>query len=287
MKVSGNTQIYGIFGHPVEHSLSPIMHNAAFEAIGMQAVYIPFAVKPEDLGKATMALRAMNVQGVNVTIPHKGAVIEFLDDLDISAKQVGAVNTIVRRGPKLVGYNTDADGFAQSLKKDGHFDAEGKRAVLLGAGGAGSAAALALAKTGVRRLVIANRNKARAEVLAKRVRKYFDRETVAVGLDETRALYWLIRESDLLVNATSVGLSNDEKLKINPNSLHEKLFVYDMIYRETPLLKQARRKGLKVSDGMGMLVSQGAMSFELFTGKRAPFRVMKNAVDHAMKYMKK
>src|SRR5262245_53890994 len=120
MKVFGNTEIFGIMGYPVEHSLSPIMHNAAFEALGIHGAYLPFRVKPEDLGKATMGLRALNIIGVNVTVPHKGAVIEFLDELDASAKQVGAVNTIVQKDRKLYGYNTDGPGFLLSLRKDGH-----------------------------------------------------------------------------------------------------------------------------------------------------------------------
>ena len=286
MKVSGNTQIFGIMGCPIEHTLSPVMHNAAFEALGLPAVYVPFLVKPEDLGKATMALRALNVSAVNVTLPHKGAIIEFLDDLDPIAKQVGAVNTIIQRNRKLYGYNTDVPGFTLSLQKDGHMAPEGKKAVLLGAGGAASAVAIALAQAGVRRLVIANRSKNRAEVLAKRVKKFFDRETLAVALDEARALYWLIRESDLLVNATSVGLEKKDRLKLNPNSLHPKLFVFDLVYNETALLKMARRRGCKTLDGVGMLVSQGARSFELFTQKRAPFRVMKDAVEQAIQYRK-
>jgi shikimate dehydrogenase len=286
MKVSGNTQLFGIMGNPVEHSLSPAMHNAAFEALGIPAVYVPFSVKKEDLGKATMALRALNISGVNVTIPHKGAVIEFLDELDTSAKQIGAVNTIVQKNGKLHGYNTDGSGFMLSLRKDGHFDPAGKKAVILGAGGAAAAVAMSLAGAGIRRLVIANRNKSRAEVLAKRVQKHSDRETLPVALDEARALYWLIRESDLLVNATAVGLVANERPNINPNSLHPKLFVYDLVYRETALLKGAKRRGLKTLDGLGMLVSQGARSFELFTGKRAPFRVMKTAVEQALKFQK-
>ena len=286
MKVFGNTQVFGIMGSPIEHSMSPVMHNAAFEALGIQAVYVPFSVKPEDLGKATMSLRALNVSGVNVTLPHKGAVTEFIDEIDAGAKRIGAVNTIVHRNRKLYGYNTDGPGFLLSLHKDGHFDPSGKKIVLLGAGGAASAVALSLAEAGVRRLVIANRNKTRAEVLAKRVRKYFDRETLPVAMDETRALYWLIRESDMLINATSVGLGAAERLGINPNSLHPKLFVFDLVYRETALLKMAKRKGLKTLDGLGMLVSQGARSFELFTGKRAPFRVMRNAVENVLKSAK-
>jgi shikimate dehydrogenase len=213
-------------------------------------------------------------------------VIEFLDELDPSAKQIGAVNTIVQRNGKLYGHNTDGAGFMLSLRKDGHFDPAGKRAVIIGSGGAAAAAALALAEAGVRRLVIVNRNKTRAEVLAKRVKKHFERETLALALDEARALYWHIKESDLLVNATSVGMKPTDRLGLNPNSLHPKLFVYDLVYRETHLLKTARRKGLKALDGLGMLVSQGARSFELFTGKRAPFRVMKNAVDQALKFSK-
>ncbi len=286
MKVFGNTQVFGIIGHPVEHSLSPIMHNAAFEALGIHAVYVPLTVKPEDLGKATLSMRAMGITGMNVTVPHKGAVMEFLDELHTSAKQAGAVNTIICRGGKLHGYNTDGPGFLLSLRKDGHFDPAGKKVVLLGAGGAASAVAVALAAAGVRRLVIANRDKSRAEILAKRVQRHTDRETLPVALDESRALYWLIRESDLLVNATSVGLKGTERVGINPNSLHPKLFVCDLVYRDTALLAMARRRGLKHMDGVGMLVSQGARSFEIFTGKRAPFRVMRNAVEQAMKFLK-
>ncbi len=284
MKVSGNTQIFGIMGCPIEHTKSPLMHNAAFEALGMQAVYAPFLVRPEDLGKATLALRALNISGVNVTVPHKGAVIEFLDELDPIAKQIGAVNTIVQRNRKLYGYNTDGPGFKLSLHKDAHFDPAGKKVVILGAGGAAAAVAMTLAAAGVRRVVIANRDKRRAEVLCKRVQKFFDRESLPVALDEGRALYWLIRESDMLVNATSVGLNPKDRLNLNPNALHSKLFVYDVVSQETALVKLARKKGLKALDGVGMLVSQGALSFEIFTGKRAPFRVMKGAVEQAMKF---
>src|SRR3954471_20204901 len=265
MKVFGHSQLFGIMGCPVEHSISPIMHNAGYEALGLQAVYVPFSVKPEDLGKATLALRALNVSGVNVTIPHKGAVIEFLDELDASAKQIGAVNTIVQRNKKLYGYNTDGPGFMLSLHKDAHFDPAGKKIVILGAGGAAAAVAMSLAGAGVRRLVIANRDKRRAEVLAKRVQKFFDREALPVALDEGRALYWLIRESDMLVNATSIGLNPKDHLPINPNSLHSKLLVFDVVSQETALVKLARKKGLKALDGIGMLVSQGALSFEIFT----------------------
>jgi shikimate dehydrogenase len=135
-------------------------------------------------------------------------------------------------------------------------------------------------------LVIANRTKHRAEVLAKRVVRHFDRETLPVALDETRALYWLIRESDLLINATSIGLKGNDRPNISPNSLHGKLFVYDLIYKETALVKMAKRRGLRTLDGLGMLVSQGARSFEIFTGKRAPFRVMKTAAEQALKFIK-
>jgi shikimate dehydrogenase len=286
MKVSGDTQIYGIIGCPIEHTKSPLMQNAAFEALGMHAVYVPFLVRPEDLGKAVLSLRSLNVSGVNVTVPHKGAVIEFLDELDPVAKQIGAVNTIVQKNKKLYGYNTDGPGFMLSLRKDAHFDPAGKKAVVLGAGGAAAAVAMSLAGAGIRRLVIANRDKRRAEVLSKRVQKFFDRECLPVAMDEVRALYWLIRESDLLVNATSIGLNPKDSLNLNPNSFHSKLFVYDVVSQETALIKLARKKGLKCIDGVGMLVSQGARSFEIFTGRRAPFRVMKTAVEQAIKYHK-
>src|SRR3954465_3355000 len=163
MKSSGETQNFSIIGCPIKNTKSPMMQNAAFEALGSHAVYVPFPVRPEDLGKATLALRALNVSGVNVTVPHKGAVIEFLDELDPVAKQIGAVNTIVQRNRKLYGYNTDGPGFMLSLRKDAHFDPTGKKVVVIGAGGVASAVALSLAGAGVRRLVIANRDKRRAE----------------------------------------------------------------------------------------------------------------------------
>jgi shikimate dehydrogenase len=287
MKVSGATHIFGIMGFPIEHTLSPVMQNAALEALGISALYVPFNVRPEDLGKATLALRALNIYGVNVTIPHKGAVIEFLDELDPVAKHIGAVNTVIQRNRKLYGFNTDGPGFMLSLHKDAHFDPAGKKVVILGAGGVASAVAMSLAGAGVRRLVIANRDKRRAEVLTKRVQKFFDRETLPVALDERRALYWLIRESDMLVNASAVGLNPGDRLNLNPSSFHSKLFVFDLVYHTvTHLLKMARKRGLKTLDGVGMLVSQGARSFELFTDKRAPFRVMRNAVEQALKFHK-
>lgn len=283
MKVMGTTRLAGIMGYPVEHTLSPVMHNAAYEALGLEMVYAPLLVKQEDLGKAVQGLRAFNFVGVNVTIPHKGAIMEFLDELDTTAREVGAVNTVVKRNGKLVGYNTDGAGFLLSLRKDGRFEPENKKVVLVGAGGAAAAIALSLAEAGVRRLVIANRTKARAEILAKRVRRFYQRDVLPMVLDDSRALFWQIREADLLINATSVGMKPGEHLKVNAHALHKKLFVHDIIYWETPLLKTARRRGAPAIDGLGMLVSQGARSFELLTGKRAPFRVMKTAVEQALK----
>ncbi|MBI3291998.1 MAG: shikimate dehydrogenase, partial [Elusimicrobia bacterium] len=159
MEIHGSTQLTGIIGNPVTHTLSPAMHNAAYQFLELPWVYVPFLVKPADLAKAVIGLQAVNVVGVNVTLPHKEAVLEFVDVLDPLAKQIGAVNTIHFHNGKRYGYNTDAVGFLESLTREGRFNPRGKKVVLLGAGGAARAVAAALAQAGMRRLVVVNRNK--------------------------------------------------------------------------------------------------------------------------------
>jgi len=264
MKVSGETKIIGIFGYPVTHSLSPLFQNAAFEALGLNFVYLPFLVKPEDLKGAVESIKFLNMVGVNVTIPHKKKVLVYLDELSSEAKMMGAVNTICYRDDKLIGYNTDGKGFISSLTKEGKFNPQGKRALILGAGGAAWAISFALIEAGVKRLSIANRTIKKAEILLERLKEF-------------------LNEVDLLINATSVGMHPEDSLLINPKLLAPHTFVYDVVYnKKTKLLKAAEDRNLPCLGGLGML-NQGAYSFEIWTHKKAPLKEMKEVLKEQEK----
>ena len=278
MDINGRTKIVGIIGSPVEHTLSPVMHNAAFEKLGMNWVYMPFLVHTQNLAKALMGMRALGLVGLNVTLPHKESVIEFLDEIDEYAKKIGAVNTILNKDGKLYGYNTDCQGFLDILDKHGNFNPQRKNAVLIGAGGAGRSLAVGLAKKGIKKIIIFDVVKRKAEILSEKIRKEFGCATSSFEIGETRSLFWAISESDILLNATPVGMNKNEKLPISPRCLHKNLFVFDVIYRDTGLIKMARRKKLRCLNGLGMLVNQAARSFSIWTGKKAPVDIMTKAV---------
>lgn len=281
--IHGGTQLTGIIGDPIGHTLSPAIHNAAFQSLHLPWVYVPFRVKPADLAHAILGLQALNVVGMNVTRPHKEAVLQFVDVLDPLAQQIGAVNTIHLHHGRRYGYNTDAAGFLESLRREGRFNPRGKKAVLLGAGGAARAVASALVQAGVRRLVVVNRDKDRAGLLVRQLRRAFEREVTGIGLDETRAVYGTIREAELLINATSMGMNPRDPALVNPMWLHEGLLVYDLVCRDTPLLQAARKREAKALSGVGMLLHQGAKAFEIWTRKPAPLQVMREALVAAMK----
>ncbi|MFH1259039.1 MAG: shikimate dehydrogenase [Elusimicrobiota bacterium] len=278
LRIDGHTRLVGIFGYPVEHTLSPVLQNAAFAARNLNFVYLPYLVKPEHLFRAVSSIRALNMVGVNVTIPHKEAVVEFLDELHASAKIVGAVNTIHYRNNKLTGYNTDGKGFLDSLIHEGKFSPSGKKAVLLGSGGVARALAAVLAEQGIKKLTIANRTPKKAEILASRLKRFFSIPITVTGLNSAD-LNSAIEEADILLNATSVGMSLPEKILIHSRALHRRLFVYDVVYQDTPLLRAAKKIGAKTLNGMGMLIYQGAESFEIWTGKKAPLEAMRQALE--------
>lgn len=281
MKIKGSTKITGLIGYPVEHTLSPAMHNAAFARLGLDFVYVPFSVTPSLLGDAVGSLKALNVRGFNVTIPHKENVIRYLDAIVSDAKLTGAVNTVHNAGGKLTGYNTDTQGFILSLTRDARVNVEGKRVLLVGAGGIGRAIGIKLASMGIKRLVITDEKINKARILVdsiKKKAKNIDIRPVRSAAEED------VRESDILINATPVGMKKGEPCVISPRWLHSSLFVFDVVYnRKTELLKEAERRGLKVMGGLGMLVYQGALSFEIWTGEKAPLETMKKAVESIMK----
>ncbi|MFC1861669.1 shikimate dehydrogenase [Chloroflexota bacterium] len=283
--VSGKTNICGIIGDPVEHTMSPVMHNAAFREMGIDYLYLPFRVKKEELDKAIEGMRALNIKGLNVTIPHKVAVLRFLDKLDHLAEQIGAVNTIVNDNGVLIGYNTDASGFIQALLEKG-IEPRSKNVVILGAGGASRAISFSLADKGVN-LVILNRSLELdwAEELAGRISQTFSKEVAALELNREN-LARALEKANILVNATSVGMSpNTDATPVTPDLLRPNLIVVDIIYNpiKTRLLREAEAIGAKAINGVDMLIWQGAIAFEKWTGCKAPVKLMKEEIIRILK----
>jgi len=275
--ISGKTQVCGIIGDPIGHSMSPAIHNAAFAKMGIDYMYVPFRVRQEELGKAIEGVRALNIRGLNVTIPHKVAVIPFLDELDPLAERIGAVNTIVNDDGVLTGYNTDATGSLQTLLERG-VEPRGKNTVILGAGGVSRAVSFILAERGAH-LVILNRRLELdwAEELASRISQVFKQEVEALELNKEN-LAKVLDKADIVVNATSVGMSpNIDETPVSPDLLKPSLIVFDIVYNpiKTRLLREAEAAGAKTISGVDMLVWQGALAFELWTGLKAPVKLMR------------
>lgn len=287
--ISGKTRVCGILGDPVEHSFSPAMHNAAFRAAGLDYVYVPFPVKPADLGRAVEAVRALGLAGVNVTIPHKEAVLPLLDELSNEAGLIGAVNTIVNRGGRLLGDNTDGRGFLRSLRESAGCDPAGRTALVLGAGGAARAVAVQLALAGAARLLLANRSRARSAELALFIKEKTGTEAEIIGwpAGEGETLPGeILQSADLVVQATSLGMS--PAIATAPplpfGQFRPGQFACDLVYNpaETRFLREAARAGAAVVDGLGMLLYQGALAFELWTGAAAPVEVMRKALEEVL-----
>ena len=283
--ISAKTRICGLIGDPVEHSVSPVMHNAAFSSLGLDYIYLPFRVEKGQLAKAIDGVRALNIGGLNVTIPHKVAVIPFLDGLETLAERIGAVNTIVNDNGHLKGYNTDASGFVKALLERG-IEPRGKKMVILGAGGASRAISLTLAERDAD-LVILNRQLEIdwAVELASSISRFLGKEVKALELNEQN-LSAVLEDADILVNATSVGMSpNSDETPVPAKLLKAGLVVFDIVYNpiKTRLLTEAEVAGAETIDGLDMLVWQGALAFEMWTGVKAPVGVMKAEAIKALK----
>lgn len=283
MKINGNTKVVGLFGYPVNHSLSPLFQNAAFAELGLNFVYIPFLVHPKDLSRAVEAIKALNLAGVNVTVPHKEKIVPYLDEVSPEVEKIIAVNTVVNQKGKLVGYNTDGQGFISSLRQRG-FNLRGKRVLLLGAGGAALSIGFSLLREKVGEIVLINRTYNRAIDLSNRLKKIFPNSSLRVIKFEDRNFFAGREDIDLLVNATSVGMRAGDPLLINLKGFSCKIFIYDIVYnRPTELLKEAKKRNLPHLNGLGMLIFQGALSFELWTGRKAPLNKMREAVEKEVK----
>jgi shikimate dehydrogenase len=285
MNIDGTTRIYGLFGYPVKHTLSPCMHNAAFAATGLNAVYLPFEVKPQEIKLGIKAVKALGISGINITIPHKEKCIPFLDGLSDEAKAIGAVNTIVNRKGKLIGYNTDGTGFMTALNINLHFAPKGKSVFILGAGGAAKAVATVLAMGGVKKIILCDVVRSRAVQLVRQLKGDFKKLQAKVwNFPLPVSKLKLPLDIDLLVNATPVGMKYRDPLLVAPGSLREGLTIFDLVYNhpETKLVSLARAKGLKADTGLGMLLFQGAIAFSLWTQKKAPLEIMRKALLKAM-----
>jgi len=269
MEISGNTNVIAIFGHPVSHSLSPAMHNAAFRKMGLDFCYIALDVHPLDLRVAVEGVRAMNIAGLNITVPHKEAIMPMLDKVDPEASFIGAVNTIVNLNGKLVGYNTDGRGFMRSLQEES-IGVEGQKVLIVGAGGAARAVSWYLAESGCD-LSIYNRTPEKAELLVNDLAINFRNVRHINVLDE-------LAEADIVINSTSLGLKPGDPLPFDPAELKPGAVVVDLIYQDTPVIREARRKGHKTLNGLGMLLWQGVLSFELWTGQTPPHEHMKDII---------
>ncbi len=275
----------GIFGYPIRHSISPPMHQAAFNHAGIDATYEAWETHPDMLADGVSRLRDNLYMGANVTVPHKQAVMEHLDEVDDLARRIGAVNTIVNSDGRLLGTNTDAEGFITSLKIHGEVDPAGLDAVLVGAGGAARAAAHALADAGIGSLTIANRTPERAQALALEVAGYgLDAQAIALSDSEYASV---CDRADLLINSTSVGMLHGPAEDASPvpdGEISSGTVVYDMVYNPpvTPLLRAADIAGARVVEGLPMLVYQGAAAWSLWTGREAPADAMFEAARRAL-----
>lgn len=272
----------GLIGYPLGHSVSPSMQQAALDLCGFRATYRLWETPRDDLPEMVSRLRRPDYLGANVTVPHKEAVLPLVDRLSSEAQSIGAVNTIVNTKGCLEGHNTDAPGFLSALREEAQFDPKDKRVVLLGAGGAARAVSFALAGYGVAEIAILNRTVSRAEELAEELRRKAspDVRILAASIDSL-STFSQLQTCDLLVNATSIGLVEGET-PLPASLIPRGALIYDLIYRPTRLLSEARERGARTLDGLSMLVYQGALAFQLWTGRPAPVEVMREAAARAL-----
>lgn len=271
MEINSKTKVTGLLGFPVEHSLSPYMHNAGFKALNLDFVYAGFKVEPSSLKDAVAGVRALNFRGVNVTVPHKENVIQFLDELTDEAKAIGAVNTIINENGKLIGDNTDGRGFVRSLEEELGLDVNNQNVFVCGAGGAARSIVVSLVRKGAK-IFLTDLDIVKAENLAK-----VDKNVEVVANND---LNDIILKSVLIVNATPCGMhEDDETIPFPVDKLDTTKRVYDIVYnRETALIKFCKKKDIPCINGLEMLLYQGVLAFEAWTSAKAPVIVMRESL---------
>ncbi|PMP76635.1 MAG: shikimate dehydrogenase [Sulfurihydrogenibium sp.] len=278
MILDGQTKVYGIFGYPVKHSKSPTFQTAAFQHLGINAVYVPFEVNPESISQAVESLRVLKISGVNVTIPHKESVVPYVNELSDEVKVIKAANTIKNVDGYLIAYNTDWYGFVEGLKEL-EPTIEGKKVLVIGAGGSSRAIIYGLLKEGVDKIYLANRTVERAKKLLNEYLQHFKVVDKIIHPIPLADINEIVKEVDIIVNTTSVGLNDEDFPLFNYDFIEQRHTVVDIIYKETKLLKVAKEKGCKYQNGYPMLIHQGAKSFEIWTGQKAPIDVMKKSLS--------
>jgi shikimate dehydrogenase len=282
-EISGKTKIVGLLGYPLSHTLSPAMHNAAFAALHLSYIYLPFPVEPVHLQMAVNGIRALNLRGVNVTIPHKESILPWLDCVTPEAQLIGAVNTIVNDDGVLTGHNTDGPGFIRALEEANEVGLRERNVLVVGTGGAARAVAVSLALHGVGRIVVAGRTLHKAQLITDVIStKICDR--CASVIDINSPLFAReINNADIIVNTTPLGMfpHHDIPPFIDLSHCNQGALICDLVYNpmETSLLKRARQLGLGTISGIGMLIWQGALAFELWTGQKPPIELMRHTVQ--------
>ncbi|WP_416149287.1 shikimate dehydrogenase [Salipaludibacillus sp. HK11] len=269
-------QVYGVIGHPIGHSLSPIMHNVAFKEREIDATYLAFEVKENQLKQAIDGVRGLGVSGLNVTIPHKVNVMQYLDEIDPLAERIGAVNTIVHKENKLIGYNTDGEGYLQALLPILPKSLDNMRVLVLGAGGAAKGVAMAMTVHGVKEMCITNRTMEKADTLAHECSAITKVSTLPIALAQAR-----LTEFDLIVNTTSIGMTpNVDQMPLSLEMIARGVVVSDLIYTpaKTRWLQDAEARGAIIQNGLGMFINQGALAFEKWTNQEAPRDIMRKKV---------
>jgi shikimate dehydrogenase len=274
--ITGKTKIVGIFGDPIEHTLSPLIHNTAFQELRLDYCYVPFHVKKEKLKEAVSAIRALNIKGVNITVPHKESVMQYLDEISEEAKYIGAVNTVLNDEGILKGFNTDSKGFIMSLKEQ-KVPVKDKNILVLGAGGAAKAIIYGILKE-KGRIYIFNRTVSKAFKIKDSFSNLGQIEIVE-KIDSS-----LMHKINIIVNATSLGLKKNDPMPMNPNLLKNEHIYYDVIYPETPLMKEAEKIGCKVIGGIGMLLYQAFLAFEIWTNQKPSEKIFKKIKKNIDKY---
>jgi shikimate dehydrogenase len=283
--LSGKTRPFAVLGHPIGHSLSPVMHNASFRALRLDAVYLAFDVHPDRLLGVLPAMRDMGFDGVNLTVPLKEVAFRGLSDLDASARRVGAVNTVeFRPDGSLRGHNTDGAGFLLALRESFAVDVRGLRVFIAGCGGAGRCVAITCAEAGAAAVALADADAARPPKVAAEIAAMAPAAAVRAMPADAKAWAGAAREADLVVQATPVGMRREDGSPLPAEAFRNGQFAYDLVYMypETAFMRAAAGAGARASNGLGMLLHQGARAFSIWTGRDADAQSMRTALEQAV-----
>lgn len=283
MKLSGHTKPFAVIGHPIGHTLSPVMHNASMEELGFDGIYLALDIHPDELMEVLPSMAKMGFAGVNLTVPHKEIAFRGLEKLDESAKLLGAANTVQFTEDGMIGHNTDGYGFLMALEEAFGKRVEGDAVFVLGCGGAGRAVALMAAKEGARLLVLADIDAERVQKLEDEIRELAPDVVITQALDDASKIK-LCRECDLVVQASPVGMKMEDPSLLPPEAFRAGQRAFDLVYMypETAILTTAREAGAQIANGLGMLLHQGARAFEIWTGVQPSIPAMRNALEKAV-----